>query len=319
MKRFNKNVFLVCSMLVVLLVLASCGNGNDDGAATVGGDGYLTIYDPLGFSVSVRPYDLETIVALTPAVTGILIDLGLADYIVATDLHSAFIYEELGDVVAIDMFNFDVESLIVLTPDLIIAHDMIMMGDMANDPLQPLRDLDVAVAYLPASTSFEDISRDINFLGEVTQRLDEATGLDTTFRNELSEIERLVSASDVSSTVYFEISPEPDMFTFGSGTFQQELLDLVGAVNVFADQEGWFPVEVESVVATNPEVIFTNASFMDDPVGEILDRPGWGEMEAISNGRVYYIDNDASSIPNHHVVIALRMMVDYLHGELNDE
>ena len=189
------------------------------------------------------------------------------------------------------------------------------MGDMENDPLQPLRDLNVGVAYLPASTSFEDISRDIEFLGILTQRVDEAMGLLATFRQELSEIEEIVAASDLNPTVYFEISPAPDMFTFGSDTFQQELLEAVGAINVFADQEGWFPVEPESVVETNPEVIFTNASFMDDPVGEILDRSGWGDMDAIANERVFYIDDDASSIPNHHVTIALRMMVEYLHGE----
>jgi len=286
---------------------------NGETTAEVAGDGYINIEDPLGFSVTIPP-NVESIIPLTPAVTGILIDLGLAPYIVATDTFSALQFG-LNDLPAFDMMNIEVESMIELNPDLVIAHDMIMMGDVENDPLEPLRDFGIAVAYLPVSMSLEDISRDIHFLGEITRRVDEATELDATFRDELSEIEEIVSASDKNPTVYFEIAPAPDMFTFGSGTFQQELLEVVGAINVFADQEGWFPVETESVVETNPDVIFTDAGFEEDPVGDILDRTGWGEMDAIVNERVYYIDSDSSSIPNHHVVIALRMMADYLHGE----
>jgi len=340
MKSLKKYFYLVCAMLFALVLMVGCGNGDDssednyaddqyddyddeygyyeDVEPEAPSDGYLEIYDPLGLLVTV-PSNVTTIVSLTPGVTGILIDLGLVDYIVAADMHSSFMYEALSDLPAFDMMNLEVESMIELNPDLVIAHDMIMMGDRENDPLQPLRDFDIAVAYLPAPASLEDISRDINFLGEITRRIDEATELDTTFRNELSEIAEIVAASDNNPTVYFEISPAPDMFTFGSETFQNELLEKVGAINVFADQEGWFPVETESIVESNPDVIFTNAGFMGDPVGEILERAGWGDMDAVANERVYYISDDASSIPNHHVVIALRMMVEYLHGGENDE
>ena len=317
MKRFNQPVYWGCWLLVVFMVMAGCQR-QETPADELGG-GFLGLEDPLGFSVSVRPDDLTSIVALTPAVTGILIDLGLADELVAVDTHSALMFEALGDVVAVDLFNLDVESLVALAPGLIIAHDMIAMGNMTDDPLQPLRDLGVAVAYLPAATSFEDISRDIHFLGTLTQRIDEAMALAANFQRELLEIADLVMANETHPTVYFEISPVPDLFTFGGETFQQAMIEKAGAVNVFADQVGWFPVEAESVVASNPDVILTNAGWMADPVADILGRSGWEGMNAISNERVYYIDENASSIPNHHVVIALRMMVQALHGDVPHE
>ena len=308
MKKFSKYVFLVSAIFLVLTVMAGCEN---EGSTT----GVFDIEDPLGFSLTVSE-EINSIVSLTPSVTGVLVDLGLAPYIVAVDMHSVFLFDNLNDdVLAVDLFNLEIESLIVLDPDLVIAHEMLMMGDMANDPLQALRDLDIAVAYIAGIAAIEEISQDILFLGELTRRTDEATTLNDEFQRELAEIEALVSASDRSPTVYFEISPAPDMWSFGSGTFQQELLERAGAINVFADQEGWFQVGAESVVEANPEVIFTNASFMDDPVGEVLSRSGWDTVDAIENGRVYYINDDASSAPNHHIVIALRIMVEYLHGE----
>ncbi|MCL2559892.1 MAG: ABC transporter substrate-binding protein [Turicibacter sp.] len=309
MKRFNKYVSLVSVFLLALMVMVGCGN--DDAPTTEAFD----IEDPLGLTVTV-PVEVEAIVSLTPAITGVLVDLGLTPYIVAVDGHSIFLFDDLSDdVLIVDSFNIEIESIIALDPDLVIAHDMIMMGDLENDPLQPLRDLDIAVAYLPAAANIEDISRDIHFLGTLTRREEAATDLEADFQQELSDIAETVATSDRSPIVYFEISPAPDMFTFGHSTFQHELLERAGAINVFADQEGWLPIGAENVVEANPEVIFTNASFMDDPVGEIMQRSGWEAVDAISNERVYYIDNNASSIPNHHIVIALRMMVEHLHGE----
>lgn len=306
MKRLNKYVYSFGALLFALMMMVGCEN-----EVTTG---YLDIEDSLGISVPVPP-EVESIVSLTPAVTGILVDLGLADYIVATDTHSAIQFNELSDLATFDLFSIEMESMIELNPDLVIAHDMIMIGDTGNDPLEPLCDLEIAVAYLQAATSIEDIVRDIDLLGKLTRRTDEASKLIAEFEAELDEIAHLLLESNTNPTVYFEISPAPDMFTFGSETFQQELLEIVGAVNVFANEEGWFQVESERVVITNPDVIFTSVGFVDDPTGEILSRAGWQEMDAIINGRVYYIDENASSIPNHNVVVALRMMANYLHGE----
>jgi len=118
MKRFKSQVFLVGAIFFALVVMVGCGNDNGSTGGS-GNGGYLEIYDPLGFTVMI-PAEVEAIMPLTPAVTGILIDLGLADYIVATDTNSAFMFAELGDLPAFDMFSFDVESLIELDPDLVI-------------------------------------------------------------------------------------------------------------------------------------------------------------------------------------------------------
>ena len=58
--------------------------------------------------------------------------------------------------------------------------------------------------------------------------------------------------------------------------FLNEMIELIGATNIFADQDGWIPVSAEQVVAANPDVIITNADYMEGAVAEIEAREGAG-------------------------------------------
>src|SRR5699024_9933189 len=107
-------------------------------------------------------------------------------------------------------------------------------------------------------------------------------------------------------TVYFEISPAPSAYSFGKGTFLNEMIELIGAENILSSQDGWLAVETESIVAANPDVILTNVNYIENPVDEILSREGWSGVNAVANKNVYYIDNQAASLPNENIVKALK-------------
>ena len=86
------------------------------------------------------------------------------------------------------------------------------------------------------------------------------------------------------------------------------MINIIGAENVFADKKGWIAAEPEIVVNLNPDVILTNVNYIENPTKEILSRSGWENMKAVKDKQVYYIDNIASSIPNHNIVKALKEM-----------
>ena len=105
------------------------------------------------------------------------------------------------------------------------------------------------------------------------------------------------------------------MYSTGSGTYMDEMIRWVGGENILADENGWVSVEGETVVAADPDVIFTNVNYIDDPAGEILGRDGWAGVTAVVNGEVYSIDNMASSLPNQNIVIAMRQMAEALYPD----
>ena len=101
----------------------------------------------------------------------------------------------------------------------------------------------------------------------------------------------------------------------GSGTYLDEMIRWVGGENILAGQEGWISVEGESVAAANPDMIFTNVNYIENPVEEILGREGWADVTAVAEKEVYYIDNMASSLPNQNIVKAMCQMAQALYPD----
>jgi iron complex transport system substrate-binding protein len=133
---------------------------------------------------------------------------------------------------------------------------------------------------------------------------------------ELKRIGDIGASIADKKSVYFEISAAPYMYSFGRGVFLNEMIELIGARNIFADQVSWMPVGDEAVPAANPDCVLTNVDYMDDPIGEIMSRSGWDAITAVKNSAVYQIDANASSRASHHIIKALNEMAKAVYPEL---
>ena len=95
----------------------------------------------------------------------------------------------------------------------------------------------------------------------------------------------------------------------------QEMLTIIGAENIFADQEGFVAVTEESVITLNPDVILTMVDYVEDPVAEILGRTGWEHVAAVANGDVYLVNTNAVSLPNLHVIDGMKQMAKMIYPD----
>lgn len=269
--------------------------------------GIEKIKDRAGNEIEV-PKNINRIISMAPSTTEILLDLGLGDKIIAVDLNAKRMKGNKGlgnDVPEFDMMTPDIEKLASLKPDIVFTSGMSNLEGKA-DPYKPLRDLGVCVAHIPTSYSIEDIKSDIIFIAELTKTSDKAKELAEVIDTEVDNIAQIGKNIKEKKTVYFEVAAAPNMYSFGSGVFLNEILELVGATNIFKDQKSWINVNDESIVAANPDVVLTNVNYIDDPIGEIKSRKGWENIKAVKNNDVYYIDSDASTLPNHNFVKAMK-------------
>lgn len=305
--------FISLTLAVLLVVAALCGCAQNNPPQSGG----LAVKDRAGFEI-VIPGEISSIVSMAPAITQILNDLGLGDKIAAMDTQSALLPGVNADAPAFDMLNPDIESIASLRPGIVFASNMSMMGNEANDPFAPLKNLGICVAYIPTSESVAEIKEDLRFIASATGREESGKRLIAGMETEITEIANLKDASAPDKTAYFEISAAPAMYSFGKGVFLNEMMEIAGVVNIFAGQDGWMPVEAESVAAANPDIIFTNVNYIDDPVAEILSRPGWENISAVKNGRVYYIDNSSTALPNHNIVKGMREMAEFAYSNKTD-
>jgi len=249
-----------------------------------------------------------------PSNTEILVALGFGDQIIGIDTFSGAVEGVRPDLPAFDMMMPDVEQMIALAPDVIFATGMTQVEGL--DPFEVVSEAGIEVVHVPVSASIAEIWADIRLIAA-------ALGAEAAGEAMIEEMEREIDlirsiALEVTEvrTVYFEIAAPPFMYSFGRGVFLHEMIELIGAVNAFADQNAWFFVADEAVLEVNPDVILTNVGYIDDPVGDILARSGWGTISAVADGRVYFIDPDSSSRPSHHIVRALWEMARAVYPEL---
>lgn len=271
----------------------------------------IVVTDREGNEVTINN-NLERIISTAPSNTEILTELGLADKIVAIDNYSPT--DGLSsDITTIDFRNPDAEVIIGLEPDIIIASGHNKSG--AEDPFAVIKEAGISVVYIPSSNSIEGIYGDIEFIAEITDTVDEGKAIIENMQSEIDTIKSIASTITTKKKVYLEIAPAPNIYTTGLGTFQNEMLEIVGAENIFGDEEGWIAASAEAIVEKNPEVILTNVNYMPTPVEEILAREGFKTVDAIINNQVFLIDANASSRPSQKVITSIKEIAKAVYPE----
>ena len=336
MRHFVKKPISLLVLLALLVSLAACGGnnsadkqqgedpagaGNSQGenagepAEPDGGEpAALPTEDPSGAPISI-PETVESIVVLAPSLAETVVDLGLGDKIIGYDLQSVGLAGLPDGVPTFDIMNPDVEQLVALAPDVLLVSSLSLYEQEA--PYQPLIDAGVCVICVPTSVSIENVRTDIQFLAAALSVPEAGEAVLSELDAQLDDLAAVAASipQEERKSVYFEISAAPYMYSTGSNTYLDEMIRWIGAENVLADQEGWISVEGESVVAANPDVIFTNVNYIENPVEEILGRDGWAGITAVANGDVYSVDNMSSSLRNENIITAMTQMAQALYPD----
>ena len=263
------------------------------------------IIDREGYTIPLPP-SIDTIVTIGPSITEIIVDLGFASHIIATDSFSGDV-AGLSDGAARDfgIMDFDAEYIVNLMPDMVFMAGVSRAAG-GSELAAPIAAAGITVVYVPTSESIAAIMEDIRFIAQVMDAEEAGNQLVSTMQAEIDAIANIAANITTPRTVYFEISPAPWMFSFGQGTFLHEMIALVGATNIFAAEEGWLPVSEEILLAINPDIILTSTDFLPDPIAEIMERPGFDALSAVQNGNIHTIDTNASNRPSHNITQALQ-------------
>lgn len=276
-----------------------------------------TVTDREGNEVTI-PTKIERIVSTAPSNTEVLVDLGVADKLVCVDNYSEGIEGLNKDVEKMDFSAPDAEAIIGLEPDIIIASGYNKSGS-GDDPFKAVSDAGISVVYIPSSNSINGIYKDIEFLASIVNAEDEGEKIISNMKKEISEIAEKGKTIKDKKTVYFEIGPAPTLYSIGKDTFVNEMISLIGAENIFKDEESWISPTEESVLDANPDVILTNVNYVDDPVSEIIGRQGWDSITAVKNKDVYSIDADSSSRPTPNIIKALKEMAKAIYPDVYEQ
>ena len=293
---------LALIMTLSIFVLSGCSSQTD-----------RMVTDREGTEVNI-PTKIEKIISTAPSNTEVLMALGLGDKLVAIDKYSTDIEGINTELPQIDFLNPDAETIIGLEPDIVIASGHNKTGSV-EDPFKAISEAGIPVVYIPSSDSIDGIYKDIEFIADVVNERSKGKEIVDDMKAQVEEIKAIGDTITDKKSVYFEISPAPYLSSFGKYTFLHERIEIIGAKNIFENEEGWVSPTAEAIIDANPDVIITNAGYMENPTEEIKSRDAWENINAIKNNEVYLVDQNASSRPSQNVIKALEQMAKAVYPE----
>lgn len=291
--------FLPLFMILVLLLAASgCGA---ESAREQG----IRVIDSRGVEISLESVP-RSIISLSPANTEILYALGAGDQIIAVSEYCNYPEDTANKQKIPTGEKLNVETLIALKPDVVFASNMNAMADQ----IAQIEQSGIKVVVTEANRLDETYAM-IRMIGQAIGKSEAADKLVNGMQESFAAL-REDARGRAPKSVYVEVSPlQYGLWSCGRGTFVQELLDIIGAKNIFDDTEGWSAVSEEQVIERNPDIIITTLSPLtgiEDPVEEIVGRANWSEINAVKNGRVYMLDSDMLSRPGPRLVDAAQTL-----------
>lgn len=306
---------------MLALVLVGCGTKEDTNKETVSKENQQVektsykVKDDRGVEVEFAAVP-KTIVSLQPSNTEILFSLGVGDKIVGATEYDTYPEEAQKIERVSDSTKFNSERILALKPDVVIAYTTGGKDEENLNGLKGLEDAGIKVFAIQSAESFDDVYGDIEQIATVMGIKDKGDKLNEDIKAKIADVQAKVKDVKKQKSIYLEISPKPSIYTAGSGTFQQEILDTANVKNVFDELQGWKPVSEEDVIAKNPEVILTTVSYVKNSAEEILSRDGWNSITAIQNKAVYYIDTDISNRPGPRISEAVELIAKAAYPEL---
>ncbi len=266
----------------------------------------LTIIDDTGAVVTI-PQEPQRIISIAPSNTEILFALGLEDKIVGITNYCNF-PEETKNIEKIgETFPLNLEKIVSLKPDLILAY----AGQLNEIPR--LRELGLNTIVIEP-LNLKETLKSIQMVATVGGVPEKGNILVKNLSQRIDQIKTEVSN--------LEITKKPKVFiggiyetiwTPGEGTLFNELISLAGGINIAAGFSGWTKISPEFILKEDPDIIIIPIGAMN-PGDElkikenIYQRPGWSNLSAIKNQKIFIVNEDLFFRPGPRIVDGLERL-----------
>ncbi len=267
----------------------------------------FTGYDVLNNKISIYS-EPKRIVSLAPNLTEILFAIGAGNKVVGVSSYSNYPPEAKEKPKVGGFFNPSIERIFALNPNVVFV--------ARGTPLtvvNKLRSLKVNV-YTSDPHSIKDIYNLLLTVGKITGNVLESKRLVASMQKEEKEVINKAMGIPESKRkkVYVEIWNNPKM-SAGKDTFINALIGEAGGINIAENAKGDWPVmNNESIIQANPDVIIL---LYDGNINEVKNRPGWKNISAVKNNKIFIENPDIFERPGPRIIQALKLLFNIVYGE----
>lgn len=306
--RKRTKTILSAVLAGMMIIVAMCGVSF---AEEQEAEGAVTVTDMTGREVTLDQ-PAERVVALSAADCEILYALGAGDLLVGRGEYCDY-PEEVLEIPSVESgYETNIEEIIALEPD------VLLMSSMAQSPEQ-VEALEQAGIHVVVSDAqdIEGVYESLAIIGELTGKEKEAAEITDSMKESFDALAEKAKDKE-GGTIYFEVSPlEYGLWAAGKGTFMNEIAEMIGLENIFADVDGWGEVSEEQVIERNPDYIVTITMYFGEgptPEEEILSRQGWDKITAVQNKAILNLQNNELSRPVPRLTDGAQELYDFVYG-----
>ena len=301
------NLKKTLAILIAALMLLAIGCGKKDEPAS-SADASFSVTDMAGREAKFEK-PVEKAVALTASDCEIIYAIGAEEALVGRGEYCDYPAEVMDIPALTSGANTNVEQILALEPE------VVFLSMMAQTPEQ-VDQLEKAGVRVVVSDA-QDIAGTytaISLIGQVMGKQENAQKIIDSMKATFDEIQ--ANALDGTKTVYFEVSPlQWGLWTAGTGTFMNEVAQMMGLKNCFDDVEGWAAISEEQVLERNPDYIMTITMYFGEgptPEEEIMSRPGWENVTAVQNHAILNLRDNELSRPAPRLADGAKILYDFV-------
>jgi len=247
----------------------------------------------------------KRIISLAPNITEVLFYIGAGEKIVGADEYSNY-PEAAKDILRVNNYAAaNYELILSLQPDLVIA----WQSGNGDKIINPLRKLGIPV-FVVETQKINEIPSLFRRLGELSGHKGQAEQLAAAFAARLKDL-RIAQANKSVVRTFYQIWDEP-LITLNGEHMVSDIIELCGGVNIFGDAIPLVPyVNIESIVAADPQVIIAGGSQEDKPMW-FESWQQWGGVSAVINKQIYLIPSDLMQRHSVRILEGAELMCGHL-------
>ncbi|GBE17646.1 vitamin B12-binding protein precursor [archaeon BMS3Abin16] len=259
----------------------------------------------------------ERIVSLAPSSTEILFAAGIGSKLVGTDDYSDYPLELTNmslTKVGGPYSSISTETIVNLSADLVVATEINPLGIISQ-----LKLLNITVLTIE-SKNIDEIMENILLLGRVGGTENAA---ETIVQNMSSRIDDVTdfsgSLDEERKPTLFYVVWYPELWTPGSGTYADDLIELAGGINIAGEVPGWYMLTKEALVLKNPDVIVCSGmgGYGANVCNQIRADPALSTLSAIKNDKMYVVpDSNIVERPGPRIIDGLELIYSIVKDNL---
>jgi iron complex transport system substrate-binding protein len=270
----------------------------------------LTLTDDEGNTV-VIPAAPQKIVSLTPATTELVFALGAGDRMVGGTDADDYPPEAKQLAHVATYSSVDVEKIVGLGADLVIAGGNGFNKPEALDQLRRLH-VPVLVVYAP---DVKGVLADIDLVGRAIGSAEAATAIADAMQAQFDQIAAVTANLD-HPRVFYELDATKEIYGPADKSFIAEMIMLAGGTPITTGSTTVFSIPLETLIKADPQVIILGDSAYGTTAEIVASRPGWKTMTAVKNNAIRGIDDTVVSRPGPRLVEGVRDLALAIHPDL---